>query len=496
MNRKNAFSYFIWFLYSMLVCVSLFAAAASFAGVLGYPKAAGGVAVAAWLLLCGILTMAFRKLIAKRAGNVQINSITARAAEGVAAVLLALVGIGIRIYCMNSIAMDSVYFDLAKVSAGQSVPTLVHGAEHIYLQLLHLIYVVFGNIFVAGIWLQIVLQIFAGVFLYFAVRKMAGAFVSVIMLLFYSLSPLMIEEALTLSPHMLFLLVFALALFFCAKCICGSKKIAGCIITGMLGAVVCYLDICGVLLLLFAITGILGTRNQTELPTKKCFISAFWYIVGFGSSFFIVIAVDALASGKSVNSILNAWWSLFIPTGFSLSGLDAVSLKSAEALLLVMLMVFGCFSFWTKQKKEGLSIWTLVFLGTLTLQTFGMTTDAMDGGMLLYITASILAGVGICRAISRNKISVGSVWENDRLEAQLEARSRDVRQESEKSTECSKKAEEFIEEQSERPKVQFIENPLPLPKKHVKKVMDFDYPVEDDMKDFDIDVAENDDFDI
>ena len=35
------------------------------------------------------------------------------------------------------------------------------------------------------------------------------------------------------------------------------------------------------------------------------------------------------------------------------------------------------------------------------------------------------------------------------------------------------------------PSVQYIDNPLPLPRKHVKKVLDFDY-----------EVAEDDDFDI
>ncbi len=45
-------------------------------------------------------------------------------------------------------------------------------------------------------------------------------------------------------------------------------------------------------------------------------------------------------------------------------------------------------------------------------------------------------------------------------------------------------------------KTRFIENPLPLPKKHVKREMDYEYPVpEEDMK-FDIEVDETDDFDI
>ena len=45
-------------------------------------------------------------------------------------------------------------------------------------------------------------------------------------------------------------------------------------------------------------------------------------------------------------------------------------------------------------------------------------------------------------------------------------------------------------------KSRFIENPLPLPKKHVKREMDYEYKVApEDMK-FDIEVDEKDDFDL
>ena len=45
-------------------------------------------------------------------------------------------------------------------------------------------------------------------------------------------------------------------------------------------------------------------------------------------------------------------------------------------------------------------------------------------------------------------------------------------------------------------KTNYIENPLPLPKKHVKKDMDYQYDVaQEDMK-YDVEVSENDDYDL
>ena len=52
------------------------------------------------------------------------------------------------------------------------------------------------------------------------------------------------------------------------------------------------------------------------------------------------------------------------------------------------------------------------------------------------------------------------------------------------------------EETEEKPKVKLIENPLPLPKKHVRREMDFDRIVEMEKMKYDIPVDETDDFDV
>ncbi len=45
-------------------------------------------------------------------------------------------------------------------------------------------------------------------------------------------------------------------------------------------------------------------------------------------------------------------------------------------------------------------------------------------------------------------------------------------------------------------KVRMIENPLPLPKKHVKRTLDYGREVPEGKYDFDLEVDEKDDFDI
>lgn len=45
-------------------------------------------------------------------------------------------------------------------------------------------------------------------------------------------------------------------------------------------------------------------------------------------------------------------------------------------------------------------------------------------------------------------------------------------------------------------KVQLIHNPLPGPKPHVKKQMNYDYNVLEDQMHYDVEVDENDDYDL
>ena len=50
-----------------------------------------------------------------------------------------------------------------------------------------------------------------------------------------------------------------------------------------------------------------------------------------------------------------------------------------------------------------------------------------------------------------------------------------------------------MEEKKEQKQIKYLDNPLPLPKKHVKRTFDFEVDKKDD---FDIDIEENDDLDI
>lgn len=502
MNRKNAFSYFIWFLYAAVVCVGLLSITSVFGKQLGQTAAVGMIVGGVWILLCGVITLLIHKLMKHKEREIQIGKMPAIVAESLVAVLLFAAGLILRISCMGNVGEESVYFELTKVAEGQMIPAVVHGAVYIYLQLLHLVYLVFGNIFVAGIWLQIVLQIIAAIFLYLAVRKPAGAVSSLVMLGFFMLSPTMINAALVLSPQSLFLMVFAIAIWGCVKCICDRKGIIPCIFAGLLISVACYLDVLGIVLLAFSVVGILLVMKDTEESGKRRVLGALLCVLSCVIGFVLLILVDSLASAKQMADVLFAWWNVFAPSAFEMSLLADAGLLSVEALIVLVLMAFGIFSFWSVRKTERQSLWTVAMLAIILLQGFGMITDEVDGSIFGYIMASVLAGVSVTGMFCREATVCGNAWEDGRLEAQLEAMSQDIEEALAVSEEVVVDVKVDVdipspeEPQAEMPQVKFIENPLPLPKKHVKKVLDFDYEIKDGMDDFDIDVADDDDFDV
>ena len=54
------------------------------------------------------------------------------------------------------------------------------------------------------------------------------------------------------------------------------------------------------------------------------------------------------------------------------------------------------------------------------------------------------------------------------------------------------------QQQAEEPvkKTRYIKNPLPLPKKHVRRQMDYQYTVDDKDMNYDVEVGDDDDFDL
>ncbi len=519
MNKKNAFSYFMWFLYSMAVCIGLLGIAGILSRSAGYSIAVGYGVGGLWLILCGLIVFLLHKLVSNMSDVRESGRTPLLVAESLVVVILFALGIFLRVSGLSGAGEDAAYFELAKVTEGQVIPPVVHGAVYIYLQLLHLVYLIFGNKFIAGIILQIVLQMIAGFFLYRAVRKLAGVVASLVTLGFVMAGPMMVEEALSLSPEMLFLAVYAVALYVTVQCIRGRKTPVACLTTGVVIAVVCYLDILGISLLFMAVVGMIPERSEEDASPVGRLVGGLFSVLGCGAGFLLLMLIDSLASGKEWLSVITAWWNLYSPSAFVLPEMLRLNRPGMEFLVFVLIMGIGVFSFWCDFEKERQSIWIWLAVLLVALQSFGMTTTEVNGTLFLYIAFAILSGVslsGIFAAVSEEEEfrSLGKILEQEEAAeaAELKKPARKAKAPVEEQAEENPAVEESREETTEKatvealreeaaeqekpPRVKFLENPLPLPKKHVKKVLDYDVELTEGQDDFDLAVDDNDDYDI
>lgn len=501
--KKNVFSYLMWFIYSVAVCMALWQTLTVFGMGGGYSKSETIGFCVVWLLVCGWAVF-FRKQHIENARDSFAKpkkKLPAIVVEVFFAVVLFAIGIFLRVQKLPDIVTENTYFELAKVAEGQTIPSFVHGAIYLYLNLLHTVFVFFGNKIIAGVWLQIGLLILAGVFLYFAVRRVAGAVPALTTLAFLAVGPFMVKESLTLSPQIFFLAVCAIAFFVCTFAFNGKKSPVICFLSGVLVGAVCYLDVMGITLICFLLCGILLHTDEENPALPIRMVGSVVALLGGVVGFVLLIAADAVLSFNGFFDILLVWWKLYQPTAYSTPLFFSATSISFEQVVFLLLLPIGMMGFWIHRETEKISIWTLSVIALFLLSCFGMTTNEMNGSMQFYVLFFILSGVSFS-----DIVSLGEETKNVNVKTKRRKKTKNEPETSATETTVEETsavetpvAEPPVEEipAMQKPQVTLLENPLPLPKPHVKKNMDYDIvDIHPTKNCYDIRVADDDDFDV
>lgn len=506
--KKNALSYCIWTLYLMGMGIVL-----SFLGMVfgnqdsGIPYMALGLLGLSFGLLFLIYFLA-KKLI----DSVHIRNAASGKTillEGVFVTLILMAGIVLRVLMLDGAGEEAAYYDVAKVTAQPMGLQLVQGSVYYYLCLLNGLFRLVGNKWMAGIVLQIVLQLIGSLIAYFAIRCLAGRGAACISLLFLMLSPASVREGLTYSPKMLFFLIYAIVLLAIARYLHRTTRPGGKMITWIMAI------LCGILIAFAGYTDILGftlfiplcgvlVLNRSEKRIFRWIAQFFLTIFVMAGTFCLFIFIDSSMSGSTFGRVLNAWATTYGYKGadyrffFAEGGYDTV--------ILLVLIGLGVFTFMRRKDGEIFSPWIMMVLSIILMRILGIVTPNMNGSYQMFFAMTGLAGVSLSELFVRNvsdcrhKVPEAVVTDLDSSDTKEEA----VR---EQEVSAKKESDSHIPEQQvdmqyadqkpeeEPKKVQFIENPLPLPKKHVRKVMDFPIQPERSQMHYDIDVDSKDDFD-
>ncbi len=482
----------MWLIYLLVIGIAVGFAGGALCSAVGAPQYFEMIAAAGYMLFAGILVFLLHRMAVKLDALPEKKGKGFLWLERIAAAALLAAGLFLRLSQMREEVGESVYLELAYVSStGQGIPQFSHGIVYFYVWVLRFTFLLLGNKAMAAVGLQIILQMSGVLLLYFAVRKMAGRISAMMLLAFSMLSPYMTGKAITVSPEMLYLFLFALVLFYVSRGLNWSGDWGFWLPAGVLTAVLGYLDVTGFLLVPLMAGVIFSEQKSGE--GKRAF-SAFGCLAGLVLGAAGCVTVDMLSSGKSAQGIVKAWGELYhwdeLQLLVRLPGFDSLWL----ILFLLCFMVWGIFSFWCHRKTERFSLWMLCVTGVAFLQLWGVFTEEMNGAVYLFFFSTVLAGLGIRESLAVYPLDRQKG--EDKVQNQSDQNESDQNKREPSGAEITSQESPSEEKTGDGQEIEWIENPLPLPKKHVRRVMDYKLdPKKEDLDGYDVLVPDNDDFD-
>jgi hypothetical protein len=379
-----------------------------------------------------------------------------------------------------NVAQDPV-FEAAQVTQEPFAPSAVHGGMRIYLYLLHGVLLLLGNKPAAAELLQLILLVCAALGLYFAVRRLSGSIAALLTVAFFGFSPYMLTASRKLSPVLLFVFVYSLAVWAIASASDSPQEKDGAgkwlalalryLAAGLLVGFCCYLDMTGITLLFF-VTGVVCFEDSNPVAAFLC------CILGAALGYAGFHAIHSLWSGGTFLASVCGQAELYLPGSFRIPVLVEDAGVLWDVAVLVIFLTIGIFSFWCSRKIRDRGMWLFAAILLMGMQCFGMTaSEYFDGFALLFLMFAAMAGCSV-EALFTPPVAAETTEE-------MEIVDMDAHVDRETHVDIGLPGESADAQGEETAAIHYIENPLPLPKKHERRVLDYDY-----------EVAEDDDFDI
>lgn len=501
------FNYILWVLYGLVICIYFTVQTSLICAMLnlGWPYYFLGTAGCALLLILAVY-MPIHRLAEKRTGERQelkharlwecLFLIFAIAAALLLRLRMASSG-GVQLYG------DKSLYIIAAATAGQPVRLTGLHFNDIFLFVLTCLFSTIGVWENNCILLQLALQIAAIALLYPAVRMIAGKIAAVAAVTAAALLPVYVESCLSATPESLRLLCFSQLLLLLGAMLGRLRKngrksaAAGLILflSGFAAGIFSFLDYYFLSVFLLGLLGILylerrGVRAKTRIREAAAFFIA--ALCGFAGA----LCLQLFLFGGSIAEVLQEWFSVNLVSGQTgwagFAGRDEL-FYFLPLLLSAFFYVFGFF----EQKGNLGIIWILPFTFLLISNLiFGTSLEQQTITLLFW---SVFAGMGVhsmcCFEKDKNRKN------KEKQALSKKRRHRSAASGKEASVQAPFKAV-GIEARLEAPvgeplPGEPIPNPLPGPKKHIPREMDFAYEPKAEEMCFDIDrFEEGDDFDL
>lgn len=486
--RKTRLSYLIWILYTGL-CVTLLAFTGySVYGV--YVKAAPaklGALLVFPLLVCVYLPLRQSALALRRRRSLSLHS--KLMIEAFCVSVSFVFGFLVRLRIFRDVALftsgDALgagFMEKALVRAGESVEPIAHGISYLYVLMLSAVFSFLGNSVSAAMLLQIVLELLSMLLGYRLVKAAAGRFAACLTLLLLAFSPAFVEKIAVIDPECLFLLLYLFGLLsaiFYVRAVLADRpvwrNVFAAILPGAVIGILTYFELSAVTILSFFAVLFAGKREDAQ-PGEigRNILRLFVTLVSCAAVFFILVGVDAAASGVSLERSLYVWAYPYLRIGVTAARLGELHGNVLFCAILFLPAAFLVFDFLRSGKEQDHSPWLFFCLLFTPFLFWEFWTIELSGLALFFWSVAAALGVKNCVFGGEAEVVQAKIEEINAAAAPIPV------------------AVESVAASTQKPR--FLENPLPVPKKHVKKEMDYDYPIAPEMMHFDLELSEGDDF--
>lgn len=486
--RKTRLSYVIWILYTSL-CVMLLAFA-GYSVYRIYVKAAPaklGALLVFPLLVCIYLALKQSALAIRRRRSISLHS--KLMIEAFCVSVSFVFGFLTRLRVLSSAALFTSgdapggdFMEKALVRAGESVEPIAHGISYLYVLMLSSVFSFLGNSVSAAMLLQIVLQLLTMLLGYRLVKAAAGRFAACVTLLLLAFSPVFVEKTAVINPECLFLLFYLFGLLSVAlygKAVLvdkpGWRNVFAAILPGVVIGILAYFEFSAVTILFFFAVIFMGKREDEQADgIGKNILRFLVTLVSCLAAFFILIGVDAATSGVSPERSLYVWAYPYLQIGDTMTRLGELYGNVLFCALLFLPAAFLVFEFFRSGKEQDHSIWLFFCLLFTPFLFWEFWTVELSGLSLFFWSVAAAIGVKNCLFGGKAEVVQAKIEEINAAAAPIPM------------------AAESAAASPQKPR--FLENPLPVPKKHVKKEIDYDYPIASEMMHFDLELENGDDF--
>lgn len=500
-RKKSILGMAVWFLFTILVAGAIGQTVYTMAAII--PESSW---VREGLTLGCVVVAAICALIIIRMIAVNVRKkfvMTGKKAiilEVIAVLLLLSVTILSRLYYMNTIDMDqteNMYFQIASVGTDKLVFDTTNHAAILYVYILSFLLALLGNKISICIYFQLLLQCITLLFAYLTARNISGKMTAFTANLVLAVSTSYVSVMLPLAPENLLICIFMLGFWMISLLwkymnVKQTTKVLDAILFFMAGlstAAIMYTDMTGLILFVMSIVGIFISNKNTAKAIPQPMLQTVYYMLGSIGGVAALFEIETIICKESFLHIVERysepWLALTIHNAYIFpSAIFEVS------VIIILIAGIWCVRYWQADYDENV-IYILMLAGAVCINILFQTS--IDYHIFLIFAWIFIASASLKSLCSKygkkSGNGTGIILLSNLIKDEPAVR---IGDKSEMNVIKNDKKQNEIQE-----KPNLIPNPLPLPKQHERKEMDYAFVPDENMMHYDIEVTqENDDFDI